>query len=70
MIKGASTKHAQQVKCGIGLDTIIIQYSTMPSKEKKINFSFIVLTQWGMVKIYILYYFQRKITNAMVRIPL
>jgi len=35
MIKGASTKHAQQVKCGTGLDTIIIQYSTMLSKGKK-----------------------------------
>jgi hypothetical protein len=38
--------------------------------EKKKSDFFIIPAQWGMVKIYILYYFQRKKTNVVVRIPL
>jgi hypothetical protein len=30
-----STKQVQQIKCGIGLDTIIISYKTMPSRKRK-----------------------------------
>ncbi len=30
----ANIKQVQQVKCGIGFDTIIIQYSTVPNRKK------------------------------------
>jgi hypothetical protein len=33
-----STKRAQRIKCGIGLNTIILQYYTMPNKKKKLDF--------------------------------
>jgi hypothetical protein len=34
----ASTKQVQQIKCGIGLNTIIVQYETMPNKKKNSDF--------------------------------
>jgi hypothetical protein len=47
-----STKRAQRIKCGIGLNTIILQYYTMPNKKKKIRFYFTILVQWGKVEIF------------------
>jgi len=46
-----STKEAQRIKCGIVLNTIILQYNIMPNREK-IRFCFTIFVQWGKVYIF------------------
>jgi hypothetical protein len=64
-----STKHAQRIKCGIGLNTIILQYYTMPNMKNNLDFVWQYLYIREKFKYFLIYYFQRKNNNAMGRIP-
>jgi hypothetical protein len=60
----------EQVKCGIGFDTIIVQYNTVPDRKKKSIKKKCTYTMGNGLKNKFYIKFQKKKPNAMVRIPL
>ncbi len=65
-----SNKQAQRNKCGIGLDPIIVQYSTMPKRKKKSDF-ILQYSYNGKKFIYIfIYYFKGKRLMQWLEFPL